>query len=1032
MKKRLLSVMAILLLLIGLIPVGTAAEGLTPITEITVSGVRRPVVTAGKPVEFSPGSMTVLGGVPAYVTGAVIVVSSDDGDEDPYEAAGDTTAEAGYYYGAEVTLGAGEGYYFDSNTSLALFEDADDEDSGVSYSNLSVSEQTLSFLLKFGQAGDPEDPEEPEEPEEPVVHDVGRIDISIPEAEYGQPAVKPEDYTIYGNDGQPVYMVVFSSNWEGNLDGEGRFKAGETYNIPFSVAALAGYILGPETEIYVNGKCLFAKSGDHYFSSVPLSYQSTTEGLPNSYPITLLPPENASLASLNANYQVITESVAGAMILIKAVPQEKHQIASAYAYLTNDNQQTVPVEEANREEDGTTYFKFTMPEGGVTVGVTVTGLPKAETPEAVLVITGPASAALTNVDTSMKWSQDGVNYTMVTQSPQEIPNVQPGVIYVIRCGDYVNTSDSDRQVLEVRKAAAPMGLTAVNCTTEENNDGKITGVDPALEWRVSGEGEFSPAGAEELTDLVPGDYEFRYPFDGERLASDSVTVRVGAYEPEEPEDPEDPEEPSFSITISGGAAYIDNVKVNTAKEGETITIRAEAEEGKVFVSWNTNQESVVLEDPESETTTFIMPAEEVIIMAEFEDAPDPGYEYIVNFESNGGEGLMNYQTFHEKIVQKLNANQFTREGYLFLGWSTTADGEVEYEDGAEITKPLVKENQVCTLYAVWESIEPVQEYSVLVSGGTAYADGAVITSAEEGTEITIIAEEKEGKIFVKWIYNENFEMADPESPETTFVMPAENVVIMAQFEDEVDLGFEYTVEFNGNGADAGEMEDQIFHEKEEQKLNLNQYTREGYTFMGWSKGETGEAEYEDGELITEPLVSKEGQIRTLYAVWEEEEPEESESDEPEESESDEPETSPSETEPSSETPAPTDPTYETHPTMPPSSSNPPANTEQWQTPAPSVPSSSEQEIVPVVVNTTDEETEVETPEAESTEEITNREPSAETLPTVPPSTENTEKEEQAVKRIRLVLGIAIGVVAAAIVVAVVFYQKEKRRHGSLL
>ena len=287
--------------------------------------------------------------------------------------------------------------------------------------------------------------------------------------------------------------------------------------------------------------------------------------------------------------------------------------------------------------------------------------------------------------------------------------------------------------------------------------------------------------------------------------------------------------------------------------------------------------------------------------------------------------------------------------------------------------------------------------------------------------ITVKAADREGKVFVKWVDNENL-ITELENPETSFTMPGKDVVIMAQFEDYIDKGFEYTVEYDGNGADKGQMAEQTFYEKIEQTLNLNEFKREGYTFMGWSRSENGEVEFEDGANITEPLAGKEGQIRTLYAVWEEDQPEESQPT------SSDAETSPSESEsvqPTQPTPTPTQPTQPTQPT---------AHQETWTSPTmPPTQNTSQQEDVPVVVVTTEEEeTEVETPEAESTEEMTDREPSAPETPTAPPSSESTEKEEQAVKRIRLVLGIAIGVVAAAIVVAVVFYQKEKKRHGNLL
>lgn len=72
-------------------------------------------------------------------------------------------------------------------------------------------------------------------------------------------------------------------------------------------------------------------------------------------------------------------------------------------------------------------------------------------------------------------------------------------------------------------------------------------------------------------------------------------------------------------------------------------------------------------------------------------------EYIITFNENGGEGLMNIQEFEHGIAQKLTKNTYTRTAYTFKGWSTTETGEVEYADQARYT---TTEN--ATLYAVWE------------------------------------------------------------------------------------------------------------------------------------------------------------------------------------------------------------------------------------------------------------------------------------------------------------------------------------------
>ena len=51
------------------------------------------------------------------------------------------------------------------------------------------------------------------------------------------------------------------------------------------------------------------------------------------------------------------------------------------------------------------------------------------------------------------------------------------------------------------------------------------------------------------------------------------------------------------------------------------------------------------------------------------------------------------------------------------------------------------------------------------------------------------------------------------------------------------------------------------------RLNANTFTRDHYTFIGWAKEPRGEKVFDDKAEITENLASVEGEIFTLYAVW---------------------------------------------------------------------------------------------------------------------------------------------------------------------
>ncbi len=76
--------------------------------------------------------------------------------------------------------------------------------------------------------------------------------------------------------------------------------------------------------------------------------------------------------------------------------------------------------------------------------------------------------------------------------------------------------------------------------------------------------------------------------------------------------------------------------------------------------------------------------------------------YAVKFDSNSGEGTMENLLMVYDTEAALTQNSFTKEGYHFLGWSTTQDGAVEYTDTQSVKNLTATDGKEVTLYAVWE------------------------------------------------------------------------------------------------------------------------------------------------------------------------------------------------------------------------------------------------------------------------------------------------------------------------------------------
>ena len=78
-----------------------------------------------------------------------------------------------------------------------------------------------------------------------------------------------------------------------------------------------------------------------------------------------------------------------------------------------------------------------------------------------------------------------------------------------------------------------------------------------------------------------------------------------------------------------------------------------------------------------------------------------GNVYSVRFDSHGGTGTMENQTFVIGVSQNLSHCTFTRSGYVFAGWARSTDGEICFGDMEAVSGLTAVRNATVVLYAVW-------------------------------------------------------------------------------------------------------------------------------------------------------------------------------------------------------------------------------------------------------------------------------------------------------------------------------------------
>lgn len=126
----------------------------------------------------------------------------------------------------------------------------------------------------------------------------------------------------------------------------------------------------------------------------------------------------------------------------------------------------------------------------------------------------------------------------------------------------------------------------------------------------------------------------------------------------------------------------------------------------------------------------------------------PKTTYTVIFDANGGNGTIASISVEEGSEITLPENTFTKTGYSFAGWATSADGNVSYSDKAKIS---ITGN--ITVYAKWTEITYTITYEA--NGGT-NTDRNPASYTFETETITLLAPSRQYFDFGGWYTDSEF------------------------------------------------------------------------------------------------------------------------------------------------------------------------------------------------------------------------------------------------------------------------------------
>ncbi len=201
-----------------------------------------------------------------------------------------------------------------------------------------------------------------------------------------------------------------------------------------------------------------------------------------------------------------------------------------------------------------------------------------------------------------------------------------------------------------------------------------------------------------------------------------------------------------------------------------------------------------------------------------DDPPTPLETYTITLELNGGT-LDETTIEYTAETEDFNLPTPTRTNYTFLGW-TGYNG-----DTPEKTVTILKGSTGDRTYrANWQQNAP-DEYTLTLVAGKGIASVDETKAYKAGESITLNCTLKDGYEFDKWVDSNANEVESP------FIMLSEDVTLTATAKT-ITYSLNYFI-------DGGQLDNDNpkTYTVETEDITLNNPTKEGYEFLGWTSSE---------------------------------------------------------------------------------------------------------------------------------------------------------------------------------------------------
>lgn len=292
---------------------------------------------------------------------------------------------------------------------------------------------------------------------------------------------------------------------------------------------------------------------------------------------------------------------------------------------------------------------------------------------------------------------------------------------------------------------------------------------------------------------------------------------------------------------ANGGSSAPEAQTKTEKTVVSISTQKPTRDGYAFSGWaTTSSGSAVYKAGQSYSADA-----DITLYAVWE-----ANTYTISYNANGGNGAPSSQSKKHGTNITLSAQEPKRDGYVFIGWSTAADGGVAFAPGTTCA-----ENRNITLYALWQQEENEVYYIIYNANGGSGAPSMQAKNENEDIKISSEMPIRSGYTFAGWAVGTEgdvkYSSGDVYKENKTLYLHA------------VWTANTYTISYNANGGSSAPQNQTKTHDEPITLSNINP-TKENSKFVGWASApDAKSAVYFAGDVFEQNADT------LLYAVWEE-------------------------------------------------------------------------------------------------------------------------------------------------------------------